>query len=263
MPRRQYPYEYVQACLRGTTIDQAMAEHGTTREWKSCDGRTCLNVEKAQAIGDVIPSTNAQTFYRLVELKDNGLKLFEHSASGSQTLVRPYPRFQVDIWSTDYAPDSGFFEVKFAATEELAGITCDHLMMIPELSTVGQAWELIRNASINGVGGSTSTNQDKFICVVKQFRHVKTSYLALPVLLCKGKWSETKVVMKQAAMKVTKALTKKPSTRKVSSTKPAKVTMKKVTKRVPSTKALENRAASLKKPEMRASSSIILNRRSP
>ena len=176
MPRRQpYPEAWLHAFFKGMTIDQVVAADWSDKiHWKPCDD--VFDVEAATAIGDAMEVPSLEKTFVLVGVNENGMKLFLHLPDGEQLAVRPYPRFRVNIWSTDFAPDSGFFKVKFAAIEEVSGCTHDYELRMGQFSTVLQAWESIRRRCMVGFGHGT------WWCVAQSYHTVSS-----PLGFCIGK----------------------------------------------------------------------------
>ena len=192
-------YEMLAGHLPGdmvnVAIDQSMPDSGRVHSWYLCSKKTSCVISRAEANASVklwLPtdsgsgnSTRSATF-QLICKTWFAAKLFISTQNYILRLFRPLPIFEVNIKSTMGNLPGNIFEVQATSNDKTTGIEYDICIRIPEASTIKQAQSIIREAVIDAASiYDTSNSQDKYTCIVTQFKNKKTCLLALPVLLHK------------------------------------------------------------------------------
>lgn len=177
-----------------------------TNSWNQCDAQTSRAIASAKN-RDVVKlpaasvnrnSTGHATFQMIFKTK-LGWKLFVDPNNFTFRLFRPFPVFEINIKSTIGNLPGNFFEVHATAKDEATRMKYDIHARMPESSTINEARSIIRKATIDAGGVYAESNsQDKFACVITQFKNKKACLYALPILLYKGE------VMKKPAATTTR-----------------------------------------------------------
>jgi hypothetical protein len=197
-------------------------EFVTQHPWNACNARTSRNIYLAAfkevvelwtlplpALANVLGPKCAK--YQLIDEAINGMKLFQEINTLKLLLFRPVPIFLVEMYGTTVFNLPGSpFEVLANVLEQHTNLYHSEICVkIPEFSTVGQAWNLFREAAINATDYyKTSANKKHILCIVARFKHVKAHHRALPIIL-----QQKSQVMKKPSTQKSQVM-KKPSTQK-------------------------------------------------